>query len=73
MQLVDMLLQFFFAGQAREVELKHFQRPLGRLFAGPQANQQAGDDAEVQLNRDAVGAGGQQMATAENALEPAKK
>jgi hypothetical protein len=32
-QLLDVLLEFLFAGQAREVELEHFQGPLGRLFA----------------------------------------
>src|ERR1019366_4007456 len=73
LQLLNVLLQFLFAGQAREVELEHFQGPLGRLLARPQADQQAGDYAHVQRNRDAVAAGRQQMAATQNALEPAKK
>ena len=62
LQLLNVFLQFLLAGQAREVEREHFQGPLGRLLACPQADQQAGDEAYVQLNRDAVAAGRQQRA-----------
>ena len=43
-QRIHVLLEFRFAGQTREVELEHFQGPLGRLLARPQADQQAGDE-----------------------------
>ncbi len=56
LQLVDVLLQFLFTGEAREVELEHLQGPFCRLLARPQADEQAGDDAQIQLDRDAVGA-----------------
>jgi hypothetical protein len=72
-QFVDVLLQLLFAGHAREEKVQHFQGSLGRLLAGPQADEQAGDDAQVQLDRDAVLAGGEQVATTQDALEPTKE
>src|SRR5208337_4493912 len=72
-QFLDVGLQFLPSGPATEVELKHLQGPLGRLLACPKADQQAGDDSQVDLDLHAVLVGCQQMAAAQNALEPAKK
>lgn len=72
-QFLDVGLQFLPSGPAAEVELKHLQGPLGRLLACPKADQQAGDDSQVDLDLHAVLVGCQQMAAAQNALEPAKK
>ena len=72
-ELADVLQQFVGRRQAAEVELQHFPGSLGRLLAGPQADEQAGDDAQVDLDGDAVLAGGQQMLATEDALEPAEE
>src|ERR1022692_280876 len=65
--------QFFFRGPAHEVELDHLQGANGRLAANPETDQQAGNDGQVDLDRDTVAAVGQQMTTAEDAFEPAEK
>jgi hypothetical protein len=70
---VDVRLQFLGRGQAAEVELQHLPGPLGRLLAGPQTDEQAGDDAQVDLDGDAVAAGGQEMLATEDALEPTEE
>ena len=65
--------QFRFAGQAREVELHHLPGSLGGLLARPQGDEQAGDESQVDLDFDAVVAGGQQVAATQNALEPTEE
>jgi hypothetical protein len=65
--------QFFFRGPAHEVELDHLQGANGRLAANPETDQQAGNDGQVDLDRDTIAAVGQQMTTAEDAFEPAEK
>ena len=65
--------QFCFARPALEVQAQHLEGALGRFVAGPLDDQQASDQSQVDLNGDAILAGGQQMLAAENALEPAKK
>ncbi len=54
LQLGDVSQQLLFAGQAAEVEAEHLKGPLGRLAAGPQTDQQAGDDCQVDLNRNSI-------------------
>ena len=50
--------EFFGGRPTREVEAQHLEGTFGWLLARPQADQQAGDDAEVDLNGNAVLAGG---------------
>ncbi len=57
-EFADVLQQFFDRSHAAEVELQHFPGPLGRLPAGPQTDEQTGDDAQVDLDGHAVLAGG---------------
>src|SRR5471030_3158225 len=68
-----MSLQFVFRGPAHEVVLKHVKRASGGLAAGPESDQQARDDGQIDLDGDAVAVVGQQMAATENALEPPEK
>lgn len=70
---LDVGEQFFLRCPAAEVEAHHLVGASGRLAACPQADQQAGDDAQVQLDGDPVGAGREQMATTQNAFEPAEE
>src|SRR5712692_7909600 len=70
---LDVGEQFFLRCPAAEVEAQHLVGASGRLAACPQADQQAGDDAQVQLDGDPVGAGREQMATTQNAFEPAEE
>ena len=65
--------QFVFRGPAHEVELDHLQRANRGFPAHPQADEQAGDDGQVDLDRDALMAVGQQVRAAEDAFEPAEK
>jgi hypothetical protein len=69
----DVLQQFFDRGQAAEVELQHLPGSLGRFLASPKADEQAGDDGQVDLDGDAVLAGGQQVLTTQDALEPTEE
>src|ERR1700693_2621333 len=71
--MLQMSHQFLFRGPAREVELQHLQSAKGWFAPGPQANEQTGNEGQVDLDRDAVQTVGQQMTTTEDALEPAKK
>src|SRR5271170_3585539 len=60
-ELVEMSHQFIFRGPAHEVELDHLQGANGGLSPHPETDQEAGDDGQVDLDRDAVAAVGQQM------------
>src|SRR5271156_5496260 len=73
LELIDVRLQLLCSGPATEVELQHFPGALGRLLSGPQADEQAGDEAQIDLDGDAILAGGQQMLAAEDAFEPAEE
>src|SRR5262249_22365917 len=46
---------------------------LAWLVAGPQHDQQTGDQCQIDLDGHAISAGGQQMLAAQNTLEPAKE
>src|SRR5438445_10578112 len=70
---LDVGEQFFLRCPAAEVEAQHLVGASGRLAACPQADQQAGDDAQVQLDGDPVDAGREQMATTQNTFEPAEE
>ena len=65
--------QFLFGGPALEVELDHFQGPDGGLPPRPEADEQTGNDGQVDLDGDAVLAVGQQMTATQDAFEPAEK
>ncbi len=65
--------QFVFAGPIHEIELNHFPSSFVGFTAGPQYDQQAGDQCGIGLQGDAVGVLEQQVPTAENAFEPAKE
>src|SRR5437899_238207 len=64
--------QFLLRRPTTEVELQHFVRSLRRFLACPHADEQTGQHAQVDLDRQAVLAVGQQMPTAQNAFEPAE-
>jgi len=73
LQLLDVALQFPPGGPATKVELNHLQRPNRWLPPCPEADQQACDHAQVDLNLDPALVVGEQMAAAQNAFEPAEK
>jgi hypothetical protein len=73
LQLLDVGLQFLPASEATEVELNHLQGPLRWLFSGPEADQQAGDDPQVDLDLNPIHVVGKQMTAAQDAFEPAEK
>ena len=64
-ELRQVALQFVDHGPAQHLIAEHLVRPLGRLAAGPEGDQQAGDDRAVGLNLDAVLIVTQQVAAAE--------
>src|SRR5271157_4951283 len=72
-QLLDVGLQFLPASQATKVELNHLQSPLRWLFSCPEADQQAGDDPQVDLDLNPIHVVGEQMTAAQDAFEPAEK
>ena len=63
-----MPLQFFGARPSREKEADHLEGSLGGLAAGVEPDHQAGDDAAIDLDLDAVRLSGQEMAAAEESL-----
>ena len=65
-------VEFLDGGPALHDVAEHFVRAFGRLAAGPEGDQQAGDDRAVGLNLDAVLAVTQQVAAAESMLELTK-
>jgi prepilin-type N-terminal cleavage/methylation domain-containing protein len=73
LQLLDVGLQFLPGRQASEVELNHLQRPLRWLLPCPEADQQARDDSQVNLDLNPIFVVGEQMTAAQDAFEPAKK
>ena len=56
-----------------EIETDHFVGPLGRLAAGPEADQHAGDDGTIGLNLNAVLLTAQQTPAAEDMFEESEK
>src|SRR6266446_253048 len=62
-----------FAGHAHEVKGQHFHRALGRLGAGPEVDQQAGDDRAVHLDHDSLRLAADQVPASQNLLEEAEK
>lgn len=68
-----MPFQFFGARPSREEEADHFEGPLGGLTTGIEHDQQAGDDAAIDLDLDAVLFCGQEVAAAEELLEHPKE
>ena len=73
LQLGDVSQQFLFVGQAAEVEAEHLKGPLGRLVAGPQTDEQAGDDCQVDLNRNSILAMRDQMPVVKDTFQPVKE
>ena len=65
--------QFIFVGPAHQVVAQHLVRALGRLAAGPEVDQQTGDDRAVRLNLDPVRVMAQQMPSAQQVLERAEE
>src|SRR5262249_45624859 len=53
--LQEMRLQFLQSCPTDQVELDHFPHSFGRLAAGPQHHEQAGDQGYVALDRHAIG------------------
>jgi hypothetical protein len=54
-ELVQISQQLIFRGPAGEVELQHLQCANGGFPPDPKTDQQTGDDAQVDLDRHAVG------------------
>ena len=69
LQFFDVFQKLLFAGQAGEIETDHLIRSQRRLFAGPQGDQQTGDDRQVGLDFDAVFTVTDQMPTAQDMFE----
>ena len=65
--------QFLFRGPALEVELKHLQGANGWFPPHPETDEEAGNDGQIDLDRDTLWTVGQQMTATEDAFEPAKK
>ena len=72
-QFIQVTHQFVFAGPADEVETDHLVGAERRLAAGPQADQQAGDDGTIGLNLNAVLLAAQQTPAAEDVFEESEK
>jgi hypothetical protein len=68
-QLGNVAQEFFLTGQAAEVETNHLISAERRFAAGPQGNQQAGDNGTVGLNLDPVLVVAQQVPASEQVLE----
>ena len=73
MQFFDVLEQLLLAGQTGEIETDHLIRSQRRLLAGPQGDQQAGDDGQVGLDLDAVFTVTDQMPTAQDMFEESEQ
>ena len=72
-QFFDVSDQLVFIGHAAEVETDHFIRTKRWFFAGPQTNEQTGNDRTIGLNLDAVLVAAEQVAAAKHVLEEAKE
>jgi hypothetical protein len=70
---MEMSRQFLKSGPAGEVELNHLQSAFGWLASDPDADQEARDDGQIDLDGDTILAIGEQMPATEDALEPAEK
>jgi hypothetical protein len=55
--------EFCFGRPTNEVQAQHLEGTFRGLSACPQADQQAGNDAEIDLDGYAVGVGGKEIAT----------
>src|SRR5262245_45324510 len=73
LQSVQVPLQFRFGGPSRQIKLEHLESSFVRLSASPQSDQQARYQRHVDLDRNPVVASRKQMATAQDAFEPAEK
>src|SRR5438270_13519516 len=73
LEFLEMSQHFLLRGPAGEEEAEHLVRPLRRLLARPQAQQQAGDDRHVHLQPHPVLALRQQVPPPQDALEPAEE
>ena len=61
MEFFQVCQQFSFRGPTTEEEAQHLESPFSRLSAGPQTDQQAGDDCPIRLDGHAILAGRQQV------------
>ena len=68
-----MLGQFVEFDHSQEVEAEHLVRPLRRFAPDPHSNQQAGDQRQIDLDFHTILARAQQVAAAQNALQPTEK
>jgi hypothetical protein len=64
---------FIFICHTTEVKTEHFKRSFGWLAFGPQADEQTGNNSQIDLYCHTILRGAEQMATAEDAFEPPKK
>ena len=60
-------------GPLLQVQAEHLEGPQGRLAAGPEVDQQAGDDCTVGLDLDAYRVRAQEVATSQDVLEEAEE
>ena len=67
-QFFDVSDQLVFVSHAAEVETDHFIRTKRWFFAGPQTNEQTGNDRAIGLNLDAVLVAAEQVAAAKHCL-----
>ena len=64
--------QFVCISPAHQVVAQHLVGPFGRLAAGPEVDQQAGDDRAVRLKLDPVRMMAQEVPAAQQVLERAE-
>ena len=72
-QFFEVRDELLFAGPALQVEADHFVGSQRRLAAGPEGQQQAGDDCAIRLNLDARAGRAQQVSAAEHVFEEAEE
>src|SRR5215472_13340727 len=73
LELLHMRDQLLQRGPALQVQAEHLEGPQRRLAAGPQMDQQAGDDRAVRLDLDGHRVGAQEVAASQDVLEEAEE
>ena len=65
--------QFFEAGHSQKIELDQLHHPSSRTLAHVKLQEHRRNQGQVNLDRHSLGAFGQPMTTAQNALDPPEK
>lgn len=73
LQAVDMGKHFCGTRPTTEIETEHLIGPFGRRTPRPQSNEQASDENHIDLQLHAVGTVAEQLAAAQDTLEPTQE